>query len=624
MCGITGFIGEGTKKDLDDMVKILAHRGPDEEGVYIDDKRKIYLGHRRLSIIDLDGGKQPMWSEDRSICIVFNGEIYNNKELRQKLEKKGYKFESSHSDTETLIYAYMEWGSAMANKLNGMWAFAIYDTKQNLLFCSRDRFGKKPFFYYHSGNLFAFSSELTSLTKHRMIPTKISTLSLQKFFAYGYIPSPRSVYEGISKLPGGYNMILDIPSSDLKISKYWDFVIEPFSNIPKNPEEEWGEQLRDLLSQAVKRRLVSDVPLGIFLSGGIDSSSIAYYAVKHTETGKVKTFNIGFYEADFDESRYATEVAQMLDTDHYSKIFSLEEASMLIPDVLSRLDEPMGDSSLIPSYQLSSLCSKHVKVALSGDGGDEIFAGYDPFKALHFAKVYQTLVPKKLHQGILMVAGKFPVSSKNMSLDFKIKRFLRGLDFKDNTWNPVWLSPLLTPEINELFSQPVSTEELYSEAIEEWDSCKQTNPVDRTLQFYTSLYLHNGILVKADRASMMNSLEVRSPFLDIDLVDFARKIPWNYKFRNGTCKYILKKALEPVLPLNIVYRKKKGFGIPISKWFRESVLPLDFTKFENILNVDYCKKLYKDHTKGETDRRLFLWNLMVLSHTVLNREKSNG
>ena len=613
MCGIAGFIGEGSPNDLRLMNAMMQHRGPETDGIWQDHPSKVFLGHKRLSIIDIEGGYQPMESADGKLVIVFNGEIYNFKELRDELITKGHKFTTNHSDTEVLLYAYREWGQQMPNKLNGMWAFAIYDRSIKQIFISRDRFGKKPFFYTLQHGTFAFASELSALISHQLIERDISDLAVKKYFAYGYIPAPHTIFKNIWKLAGGHNLLLNVDDLNYQISQSWDFVIEEPDSMPNNPEESWGEQIRYLLDKAVKRRLLSDVPLGVFASGGIDSSAIAAFAVKHIGNEKLKTFSIGFDEASFDESEYAKKIATFLGSEHFLKTMSIETALGILPDIIAKLDEPMGDSSLLPTYLLCNETKKHVTVAVGGDGADELFAGYDPFKALKMANMYNALVPKPLHSAIGFLAGRLPTSHSNMSLDFRLKRTLRGLSYKKQLWNPVWLGTLAPDEISSLFNEQINTEEVYSEAIQKWDNCKQQNIFDKILEFYTKLYLQDDILVKVDRASMMNTLEVRAPFLDIELVDMVRKIPWNYKYRNGQTKYILKKAMEPVLPKEILYRPKKGFGVPIGRWFKEGIINMD--KIENVgfLNNNFISKSISEHKHGKADHRAFLWNLWLLN-----------
>ncbi len=616
MCGIAGFIGTGDQSVLKSMTDSIAYRGPDAEGFYSDLSAGVFLGHRRLSIVDLSGGAQPMKDNSNQYIITFNGEIYNHQEIRKELIQKGHRFLTTNSDTETLIEAYKAWGEGMLDKLNGMFAFAIYDQNKKQLFIARDRFGKKPLFYSFQNGTFVFGSELHVLTKHPEIKIQQSKKALQKYFAYGYIPAPNSLYEKVYKLPGGHFLRFELASSTFQIKKWWSFKIEPFTTIPKNAEQVLGEELLDLLSKAIKRRLMSEVPLGFFLSGGIDSSSLVALASKIIPSNNINTFSIGFTEASFDESVYAKMIAEKYQTNHISEILDLEKALTILPNIVNRLDEPMGDASLLPTYLLCQLTRKHVTVALGGDGADELFCGYDPFKALEKAKLYNSLVPKPVHQAFSFLFGKLPVSHKNMSLDFKIKRTLRGLSYHSKYWNSVWMGPLAPSEVNDLFNEELDMEDLYSEAIAAWESCDQPSLLDKATEFYVKLYLQDDILVKVDRASMMNSLEVRAPFLDIDLVNFARKIPVNYRFKNGETKYILKKALEPILPHDILYRKKKGFGVPIGKWFSEGKLKISSTNnLASMLNSNFIKNQLGQHEQLKADNRAFLWNLYLLSNT---------
>jgi len=613
MCGICGFSGSGDLEDLKTMTAMLAHRGPDGEGLWHDVSRSVYLGHRRLSIIDITDGTQPMWSGDGQLGVIFNGEIYNHRELRSDLEKKGHVFLTDHSDTEVLIYGYREWGADLPNRLNGMWAFAVYDRLQGVLFISRDRFGKKPLYYTLQNHTFVFASELNALIRHPSVDASISKKSLMKYFAYGFIPSPHSLYRRIYKLPGGHNLSINLKKLAVKTWKYWEYVLEPFEKIPRNPEMYWGEQIRELLEKAVKRRLMADVPLGVFLSGGIDSSAVTAFAARILGGENVKTFAIGFHEKSFDESAYAQFSAEYFKTDHHLDMLSMERARDLLPEIVARLDEPMGDPSLLPTYLLSRETRKRVTVALGGDGGDELFAGYDPFHALRMAELYQSMVPKPVHRAIRMAVGFLPVSHRNISLDFKLKRTLRGLSYAMPYWNPIWLGPLDPEELRELFNESVDMEEIYSEAIDCWESCSQSNLVDKTLQFYNKLYLQEDILVKTDRAGMMNSLEVRSPFLDIDLVDFVRRIPHRFKYRNGKTKYLLKQALSPVLPRVIRNRKKKGFGVPMGAWFQKKRLCVDSSGTDAVMNRDAVRRKVFEHQGNRADHRLFLWNLWLLN-----------
>ncbi len=613
MCGIAGFVGTGDERHLQAMSDALVHRGPDGAGKYIDRPNSVFLAHRRLSILDIQGGDQPMWNEDGQIGVVFNGEIYNHVELRKALLSKGHVFRSDHSDTEVLVHGYEEWGEDLPARLNGMFAFSIYDRPRRRLFFSRDRFGKKPLYYSQGNGFFGFASELTALIKHPRVARDIDANSLRKYFAYGFIPAPNALYRNVAKLPGGHWMSYDLASGTITQGRYWQFRVEPPDRVPPDPEESWGEELRTLLSQAVKRRLISDVPLGIFLSGGIDSSAILAFAAAHVPQRQNKTFSIGFHERSFDESHYALRAAKFSGSDHHHDVLSMEKASELVPEVLSRLDEPMGDSSILPTYLLCRFARQHVTVALGGDGGDELFAGYDPFRALQLARWYQRLVPAWLNGGLRSLAEWLPVSRTNMSLEFKIKRGLRGVSYPESAWNPAWLGALEPSELQELFDEPVRYEDVFEEAISAWENSSADNLVDRTLEFYTRFYLQDDILTKVDRASMMVSLEVRAPFLDNDVVEFARRIPHWYKYRNGQTKYLLKKAMEHMLPRDIVYRRKKGFGVPLARWLKDwhetQVAPQTPPH-----DAAWVSRKWQEHRADNADHRQFLWCWIVLQN----------
>ncbi len=609
------------------MQAAIAHRGPDAEGAWTDPERPVHLGHRRLSIVDLAGGGQPMNTADGDLVITFNGEIYNHAELRLELQRLGHRFQSDHSDTEVLLHGYREWGGELPHRLNGMWAFALYDRPRRQLFLSRDRFGKKPLFYCARPGLFAFASELSALVAHLGVPRELSRRALQKLFGYGYIPAPLSLYEGVRKLPGGCNLLVEADTLAPREERYWEYLLDPWEHEPADPEAEWGGQLRDILGRAVRRRLMSDVPLGVFLSGGVDSSAVTALAAPMVAAagGRLQTFSIGFEEASFDESVYARQVADRFGTEHWTETLSMEKARRLAPEIVGVLDEPMGDASLLPTSLLCGFARQRVTVALGGDGGDELFAGYDPFLALRRAELYQRAVPRPVHRAIALLAARLPVSHANMSLDFKLKRTLRGLGHSPRLWLPTWMAPLDAGEVSELLSgPPLAPEDLFSEAIEAWENCSQQDSVDRTLQFYTRLYLQDDILVKADRASMMHGLELRAPFLDIEVADFARRLPHRWKLRGGRTKYLLKKALEPLLPREILYRSKKGFGVPIGQWFQDGGLPFDATLASTRalgLERPFLERRHRAHLAGRSDERALLWNAYVLAHCAPGRHQ---
>ena len=614
MCGIAGFVapgGTGDRQALERMTRALAHRGPDAEGYFIDPVSAVHLGHRRLSIVDLADGAQPMSTAGKELIIVFNGEIYNHADLRAEMQSKGHRFQTDHSDTEVLLNGYREWGEDLLERLNGMFAFAIYDSRRQRLFLARDRFGKKPLYWFQRDGVFGFASELTSLLHHPAAPRNESVAAIKKYFAYGYIPAPLSAIEGIHKLPGGWCGSLDIKSGAWTPRKWWEFRVEP-SGEEVTPArcDSWAEQLLEILDRAVKRRLMSDVPLGVFLSGGIDSSAVAALAARHLPAGRLRTFSIGFTDPSFDELPYAREAAAHIGCTHESELLDLSRAKDLLPGLLSRLDEPIGDSSILPTWLLCGFTRRHVTVALGGDGGDELFAGYDPFKALSKASLYDAMVPRSLHPGIRLLATRLPVSHANISLDFKVKRTLRGLSYPKAFRMPVWMGALEPREIDDYFGGHTPPEELYSEAIAAWESAGMCDgDVDRTLEFFTRIYLQDDILTKVDRASMLHGLEARSPFLDAEVVDFARRLPHSVKFRNGTTKWILKKALEPLLPASILHRKKKGFGTPIGSWLKEGgIAPAIPKGSAGVLT----EKALRAHRSGQSDERIFLWCQHVL------------
>lgn len=619
MCGIAGFAGLGDQADLAAMTASLRHRGPDGEGLFADAEAKVFLGHRRLAIIDREGGAQPMWNEDRSIGVIFNGEIYNHRELRALLEARGYVFRSSHSDTEVLVHGYREWGEALPSRLNGMFAFAAYDRTKKRIFLARDRFGEKPLYYYRGPRVFAFASELTALRKHGAFRDKISVRSLQRFFAFGYLPAPDALYEGTAKLPAGSHLTLDLADGHHRVCSYWHFRLQPDDALTDNDDDRLAEELRHLLSQAVRRRLMSDVPLGVFLSGGIDSASVLASAARHLPAASIKTFTIGFTERSFDESAAARQTADFVGSTHATEVLDLAQAQALMPDVLKRLDEPLADPSLIPTYLLSRFARRQVTVALSGDGGDELFAGYDPFRALMPAQHYHRLVARPLHRGFRRLADLLPISQRNMSWDLKLRRTLMGLSYPPSLWNPVWTAPVEPDAMKDLFYQPLSIDDIYGDAMALWEEDPRKSFIDKTLEYYTNFYLQDDILMKVDRATMMTSLESRAIFLDNDLVAFCQRLPARFKYRSGQRKYLLKRAIAPLLPSAIAQRPKKGFGIPVAAWLRSLAPPQPLAVVDGI-DGSVIESAWRAHRAGERDHRFLLWCWLSLQSIATSDE----
>jgi asparagine synthase (glutamine-hydrolysing) len=593
------------------MTDSLAHRGPDGEGRHIEEGVGLHLGQRRLAILDLAGGAQPMWDAERRCVVIFNGQIYNHAELRRELEALGRRFHSDHSDTEVILQAYLAWGiEGMHRRFNGMWAFALYDLERKRLLLSRDRFGEKPLYYTDQSGTFAFASEVTALACHPAVALRPDALSIQKYFAYGFVPGG-SIYDGINKLPAGCWMTIDLPRGARALQRYWSFQLEPDQGAQAMDLGGYVEELRARMKRAVAMRLAADVPVGVLLSGGIDSSSVVHFAAASTDQ-PVKTFSIGFDEPSFDESPYAERVAAHYGTEHISDHLTLAQASAIVPEMLARLDEPVADSSLVACYLLFRHVRRHLPVVLSGDGGDELFAGYETFKGLRWAKLYDALMPAPLRSGLSFVAGLLPVSHRYMSLDFKIKRMLSGLREPPPLWNPAWIGPFAPRELTEALAKPAPAEAIYEDAIAAWNAT-DGDLTDRTLQFYTRLYLTDDILVKSDRTAMMHSVEARAPFLDLEIVDLARRIPSRLKLHKGETKFILKAAMKGLLPDWVLTRRKQGFGVPVGRWLADGGLRLE-PRADNLYSISRATldRLVKEHSSARADHRFALWAQLVL------------
>ncbi len=594
------------------MTDSLTHRGPDGEGRHIEQEVGLHLGQRRLAILDIAGGAQPMWDAEGRCVLIFNGQIYNHAELRRELKAQGRPFRSDHSDTEVILQAYLAWGiEEMHCRFNGMWAFALYDRERKQLLLSRDRFGEKPLYYTDRNGTFAFASEVTALARHPDIALGPSALSIQKYFAYGFVPGADSIYDGVRKLPAGYWMIVDLASGQRSMRQYWSFRLEPDQGAAADDVGGYVEELRARMQRAVAMRLAADVPVGVLLSGGIDSSAVVHFAAASTDQ-PVKTFSIGFDEPSFDESPYAARVAAHYGAEHVADHLTLAQASAIVPEMLARLDEPIADSSLVACYLLFRHVRRHLPVVLSGDGGDELFAGYETFKGLRWAKLYDALVPAPLRSGLSFVAGLLPVSHRYMSLDFKIKRMLSGLREPPPLWNPAWIGPFAPRDLAEALAKPAPAEEIYADAIAAWNAT-DGDLIDRTLQFYTRLYLTDDILVKSDRTAMMHSVEARAPFLDLDVVDLARRIPSRLKLRHGQTKFVLKAALKGLLPDWVLERRKQGFGVPVGRWLAEGGLRLE-PRPDNLYSISRATldRLLSEHKSAAADHRFALWAQLVL------------
>jgi asparagine synthase (glutamine-hydrolysing) len=621
MCGITGWANldartpppDGGRDLLHAMCERMVHRGPDSEGLMM--TTGVALGMRRLAIIDLVTGEQPTWNEDKSVAVVLNGEIYNYRELRHDLEKRGHSFRSA-SDTEVLPHLYEEYGKEMVKHLNGMFAFALWDSKRRRLFVARDRFGEKPLYWGIFDNTLLFASEPKVLLAHPAVQPSLNLQALRQYLSFDYVPAPLSIYQGINKLTAAHTLTLE--DGQVEIERYWNLSFKKPKNVPS--EREAAEHLRQLLTDSVRMRLVSDVPLGVLLSGGIDSSTITALAVlASTET--VKTFSISFAEASFDESSYARAVATHLGTDHHEERFSADLAANLVGEIGAWLDEPLSDPSLLPTYLLSRFTRKHVTVALGGDGGDEIFAGYPMYLGHQIANIYAR-VPRLMRRALVEpMVRMLPVKTRNLSFDYRARRFVAGADHDPIARHHMWFGSFTAGEQQNLLTDKVKSQsnpDIYSEARRLAQECDAVDMIECMQSLDTQLYLAEDILTKVDRASMAVSLEVRAPFLDPRVAEYAASLPRNYKLRGRKSKYILKRAVADLLPPFVARRGKKGFGIPVAEWLKGKLRPLsrdllspERIKRAGVFDPQYVTRLLDEHEAGTANHRKPLWTLLM-------------
>lgn len=620
----------------------LSHRGPDERGSYSD--ATIHLGHRRLSIVDLAHGQQPFHSENGTLVLVFNGEIYNHKELRATLEQRGHAYRTQ-SDTESILHAYREYGERCAEHLDGMFSFVLYDKRTRVLFGARDRFGKKPLFYStpreDEGRAFVFASEIRSLLLHPAVAraTGLSEDGVVSYLLHDYVPGETTTFQNIFRIPAGHAFRIAIDDAVPEKPHLWRYWRNPIltATAPRIDEDEAVAEVDRLLDAAVRRRLIADVPLGVFLSGGIDSSAIVAFLSRHVNPAELRTFSIGFDDPSFDESPYAEAAATHFGTKHSARRFTARDCLNELDTCLRHMDEPLADPSILPTSLLSKFARESVTVALGGDGGDELFAGYDPFKALAAARAYDAVVPSWLHEPIGRLSHAIlPNTGANMSLSFKAARFLRGAKAPEGERMTSWLGSFDAPGIASLLEgwQEDRVRErflgiermLFAETRGATD-----DPVRNSLAYFQSLYLVDDILVKADRASMMHSLELRSPFLDTALAEFVNTLPSHFKYRRGKTKYLLKKLLErgpdghPVIPAALLHRPKKGFGIPISRWIRgelretfRTALVAEWPDKLRFLQPARIRSMLDLHVSGARDHGKELWALYILGGWVRN------
>ncbi len=611
MCGICGIFELDRDRhldaqELDDMSYPTTHRGPDDQGVYV--SGNIGLGFRRLSIIDLSHGHQPLSNEDGTIWIVFNGEIYNFLELRQELIRKGHIFKTD-TDTETIVHLYEEMGNQCVTRLRGMFSFAIWDEKKQTLFCARDRFGIKPFFYRQDKRRFLFGSEIKNILQVSKVP-ELELNVLDYYLTYGYTPIDKTIYADIRKLPPAHTLELTVGSRP-KISRYWDIQFKPDHTLST---QDWHELIREKLRESVRLRMISDVPLGAFLSGGIDSGSVVAMMAKETDQ-PVKTFSIGFAEKEFNELPLAKLVAQKYGTDHYEHIVEPQSIDIL-STLVSCYDEPFGDSSAIPTYYVSKFAREHVTVALSGDGGDELFAGYDHYKKLRNIERFHQLTAGLCTGPARALHHLIPTKVKGSGLSYYLSRPRECFPAYYGKWQEteraLMYQPHIWKQLNGGKGEAVKISLLTDSTTKDF--------LSRLQEMDMRTWLVDDILTKVDRASMIHSLEVRVPILDHEFAELSFRIPPSHKLHGNTGKHIFREAARPLLPKKIVDQSKKGFGVPLKHWFKsdlrnylQDTLLSKRSPLNDYLKQDYIRRLIRDHETGMRDLNQKIWAIVFLN-----------
>jgi asparagine synthase (glutamine-hydrolysing) len=618
MCGIVGIVNQNTRpverEILEKMNRAIRHRGPDEDGFYVHEN--VGLAMRRLSIIDLAGGQQPIHNSSKTAWIVFNGEIYNYQELRDNLEKRGHKFYTK-SDTEVVVHLYDRYGADCVKHLRGMFALAIWDEREKSLFLARDRVGKKPVLYSHQPNgSLIFGSEFQALLQHPDIDREVDTEAIHQYLTFSCVPAPLTAFRQIRKLEPGH--WLRWKNGEIKTERYWT---PDFSNKIKISEEDAVEETLRILREATKMRLISEVPLGAFLSGGVDSSTVVALMAE-ASASPVKTFSIGFEEQDFSELKYARRVAEHIGAEHHEFIVK-PDAVEVLPTLVEHYGEPFADSSAIPTYYVSKETRKHVTVALNGDGGDETFAGYERYFAMQYAEKYKK-IPAVLRKSVIEpAAAMLPTSNSQYSRVKSAKNFLSVSSMPKSNLYLRWMSAINEDLKTELYSENFKQKTVSdspADVLKNWFAkANGAGAVDAMLLTDTMTYLPNDLLVKVDIASMANSLEARSPFLDHKVIEFAASLPEKIKVRGTETKYLLKKAASRVVPREVLYRRKMGFGIPVGYWLRHEMKNFMFEVLlseksfkRGLFKPEIVQRLVSEHVAEKQNHTYPLWTLLML------------
>jgi len=635
MCGICGKLsnspGRITEELIRKMTDVMGYRGPDDQGIYLSTDYasppahvEVGLGHRRLSIIDLsEAGGQPIPNEDKTVWMIFNGEIYNFQSLRAELQGKGHAF-ISETDSEVIVHLYEEEGIRLLDRLNGMFAFSLWDNQKKKLFLCRDRIGIKPLVYYWDGSCLVFASEIKAILQDDYVKRELDWTALNLYLTFNYIPAPWTIFKSIKKLePGCY---LTAENGEISIKKYWK--LENQLDLEGDAESfsDQKQRLYDLVNESVQVRLISDVPLGAFLSGGVDSSIIVGLMARNMNR-PVKTFTVGYKDVPlYDETDYARDVARFNATDHHEMKISSQDVLETIPTVLDNLDEPFADSSLIPTYVVSRETKKNVTVALAGDGADELFAGYRLYQGEYWANYYN-LLPLALRNKVIKPGlALFPDSRESLIFEYvrRAKKFVDGagesLENRVCVWREIFDQELRKKILRKDIGNRVPLSKVYELLLEKLNSFNG-DPINKMLYLDVTESLHNDMLTKVDRMSMRNSLEVRVPFLDHRLVEFAFTLEGRQKLKGMKRKYILLETFKPILPDKIHSRPKWGFEIPISTWLKRDLrflideyLSEHFIRRQGIFEYEYVRELVDKHLANRTDTSWHLWNLIVFGH----------
>jgi len=618
VCGIAGFIEHSPRPDpqpiLDRMVTVLRHRGPDDWGEYVDGVAAI--GVRRLAVIDLETGRQPIANEDGSVHVVLNGEIYNFAELRVRLERRGHRFRT-RSDAEVVVHAYEEAGDDCVRELDGMFALAIWDRSRRALLLARDRMGEKPLYYYAGPDTFVFGSELRALLQHPDVPRALDLETLSRYLLFDCVPAPHSILAGVAKVPPAHTLVVS-PGDKPQLQPYWRMRFQPEAFVD---EAEWRARILGALDTAVTSRLVSDVPLGVFVSGGIDSGTIAAIAARSSSSA-LRTFCVGFEEPTYDERSFARRVAEHCGAEHHAIAFRAQDALALMDHVGELLDEPLGDASFLPRYALALAAKETATVMLSGDGGDELFCGYPTFLADRPARWLRRALPPSVQRGAQSIVERLPSSRRYGSLDFLLKQFVRALPYEPEVRTQLLLGGLTPPEQAGLLSASARSAlgrfDPYAELMMVVRESSPSDPLERMIYQHSRFYLADQTLAAADRATMAAGLEVRAPLLDQRLVELAGQIPGHLKIRGMTTKYLFKHAVGHLLPAEIVTRRKQGLGVPIAIWLRgplravlEDRLSPARVARRGLFEPATVSRLIAEHVGGRRNHRKLLWTLLM-------------